>query len=122
MVASVPDPIVDRAELVAPLQMQVKPIDTSETDVGYASFMSDGFVTLIGDDKKVPVRIPRDSGALHSFVRAAILPFSADSDTGSCVPVRGVGLHAIFVPVHTMFLSCGFVRGDLHEYTSDNIY
>lgn len=60
LVATVP--IVDTAELVAPFQMQVKPIDTSWVDMGYAPFMSDGFVTLIGGDKKVPVRILRDSG------------------------------------------------------------
>lgn len=113
LAASIPNPMVDAAELVAPFQMQVKPIDTSEIDAGYAPFLSDGFVTLIGGDEKVPLRILRDSGALHSFVRAAILPFSADSDTGSCVPVRGVGLQTIFVPVHKMFLSCALVQGDV---------
>lgn len=75
--------------------------------------MSDGFVTLICGYKKVTVRILRDSGTLQSFVRAAILPFSVNSDTGSCVPVRGVGLHTIFVPVHKMFLSCCLVNGDI---------
>lgn len=102
----------DLADLVAPFQMQVKPIDTSEIDVGYAPFMSDGFVTLIGSDEKVSVKILRDSGAMHTFVREAVLPFSPGSDTGSCVPVRGMGLKTMFVPVHKMFLSCDLVQGD----------
>lgn len=42
-------------------------------------------------DKTVPVNITSDSGALHSK-QEAILPPSFDSDTQSCVPVRGMGL------------------------------
>lgn len=45
-------------------------------------------------------------------MREAILPFSPSSDTGSCVPVRGMGLQTIFVPVHKMFLSCDLVQGE----------
>uniref|UniRef100_A0A667WFT4 SCAN box domain-containing protein n=1 Tax=Myripristis murdjan TaxID=586833 RepID=A0A667WFT4_9TELE len=101
----------DASELVVPFEMQVKPTDISDIDSGYAPFMSDGFVTLIGSDMKVPVRILRDSGALHSFVREAILPFSPSTDTGSCVPVRGMGLQTLFVPVHKLFLSCDLVQG-----------
>lgn len=36
-------------ERVAPFQMQVKLIDTSEIDSGYAPFMSNGFGRLIGN-------------------------------------------------------------------------
>lgn len=34
----------DKGKLVAPFQRQVKPIETSETDLSYAPFMSDGFL------------------------------------------------------------------------------
>lgn len=54
----------DTEKLVAPFQMQVKPIDTSEIGLGYAPFMSDGFVMLTGSDKKVPVKILRSSAHL----------------------------------------------------------
>lgn len=98
-------------DVQAPFQMHVKQMATSEVDAGYAPFMSDGFVTLIGSDKKVSVRILRDSGALHSFVRGGVLPFSPETDTGSCVPVRGMGLQTLFVPVHKLFLSCDLIQG-----------
>ena len=82
LAAPIPNPTAgDAAEWVAPFQMQVKPTDTSETDTGYAPFMSNGFVRLIGSDKKVPVRIWRDSGYLHTFGSEAILPLSSGSDT-----------------------------------------
>ena len=50
----------DDENLVAPLKMEVKHIESSEIDKGYAPFMSDGFVRLSGGDKKVPVKILRD--------------------------------------------------------------
>ena len=85
------------AGLMAPFQMQVKPVYTSEIDLCYATFVSEGFVKLLGSDEEVPIKILRDSGASQSFVRRKILPFSPISDTGSCVPVRGLGLRTMFV-------------------------
>ena len=86
--------------LLCEAKQQVLIESLSEVESGYASFMSDGFVTLVGSDKKVQVRILRDLGALNTFVRKAILPFSPDSDMGCCVPVRGIGPQTISVPEH----------------------
>ncbi|TKS65190.1 Retrovirus-related Pol polyprotein [Collichthys lucidus] len=33
------------------------------------------------------------------------------TDTGGCIPVRGMGLTTLFVPIHKMFLSCDLVQG-----------
>lgn len=67
--------------------------------------MSDGFVMSIWDEKKIPIKILRDSGALQTFVKEAILLFSGSSDMETCVSVCGMGLQTIFVPVHKTFLS-----------------
>lgn len=67
--------------------------------------MCDGFVMSIGDEKKISVKMLRDSGALHTFVKEAILPFSGSSDMETFVSVCGMGMQTIFVPVHKIFLS-----------------
>lgn len=56
---------------------------------GFEAFVSDGFVSLGGNDSKVPVKILKDTGAINSFIRASVLPFSAETDTGDCVIVKG---------------------------------
>ena len=61
-------------------------------DPGYTAFVSDGYVSLIGSDGKVPVKILRDLGALDSFIVGSVLPFSPDSAVGSSVEVQGMGL------------------------------
>ena len=54
-------------------------------DAVYAPFVSDGFVSLVGDSRRVPVKILRDTGASESLIRQAVLAFSPASDTGSAV-------------------------------------
>lgn len=81
---------------------------------GFEAFVSDGFVSLGGNDCKVPVKILRDTGATDSFIRASVLPFSEETDTGDCVIVRGVSLVPLSAPLHKIFLTCGLVEGDVH--------
>lgn len=61
-----------------------------EIDPGYEAFVSDGWVSLVGSDNKVDVKILRDSGALDSFIVGSVLPFSPDSTVGSSVEVLGM--------------------------------
>lgn len=79
----------------------------------YQIFISAGSVKLKDGDKEDSVKVLRDFGAMHSFVREAILPFSPQSDTGGCVPCRGLALQTLFVPVHKIFLSCGFFQKEV---------
>lgn len=60
----------------------------------YASFISDGFVSWVGNAHRVPVKILRDTGASESFICASVLPFSPVSDTGKFVLIRGIGLQS----------------------------
>uniref|UniRef100_A0AAQ5X4U8 Gypsy retrotransposon integrase-like protein 1 n=1 Tax=Amphiprion ocellaris TaxID=80972 RepID=A0AAQ5X4U8_AMPOC len=80
----------------------------------HPTFVSDGFVSLSDTNCKVPVKILRDTGATDSFIRASVLPFSKDSDTGDCVIVRGVSLVPLSAPLHKVFLTSGFVEGNVH--------
>ncbi|KAK0146160.1 hypothetical protein N1851_014537 [Merluccius polli] len=60
--------------------------------------------------KGIAVRILDGSGALNTFVRASVLPFSPQSDTGSCAPILGMGLQTIYVLVHKIYLSSELVQ------------
>ena len=57
-------------------------------DADYTLFVSDGFVSLVGDSHRVPVKILRDTGASESFIRQAVIPFSSASDTDSLVLIE----------------------------------
>ena len=79
----------------------------------FSAFISDGVVSLVGGDEKVPIKILRDTGAVDSFILESVLPFSKQSDTGSCVMVCGMGLVPFSSPLHKVALACGLVEGDV---------
>lgn len=79
----------------------------------FLPFVSDGFVSLVGSDKKVPVKILRDTAVFDSFIQGSVLPFSKESDTGSSVPVLGVGMKILQVPLHTVMLDSDLVQGQV---------
>lgn len=78
----------------------------------FSAFISDGVVSLSGEPQ-VSIKILRDTGALDSFILESVLPFSAQSDTGSCVLIRGMGLVPFSSPLHKVRLTCGLVEGDV---------
>lgn len=86
---------------------------SSVIDPGYEPFVSSGFVSLVGSDEKIPVKILRDSGALDSFILSSVLPFSSDTDTGNFVLVRGMGLSLVPAPLHKVILCSGLVEGEV---------
>lgn len=65
----------------------------------FLPFDSDGFVSLMGGDKKVPVKILHDTAASDSFIQLLVLPFLKESDTGCLVPLLGMGMKIL--QVHT---------------------
>ncbi|KAK0135992.1 Retrovirus-related Pol polyprotein from transposon 412 [Merluccius polli] len=91
-----------------------KRVTSGVSDVSdYAPFISDGFVSLVGDAHRVPVKILRDTGASESFICASVLPLSPVSDTGKCVLICGIGLQPFPVPLHRIQLFSGFVNGEV---------
>lgn len=79
----------------------------------FLPFVSDGHVSLVGSDSKVPVKILRDTAAFDSFIQASVLPFSEDSHTGCFVPVVGMGMKALKVPLHKMMLYSDLFQGQI---------
>lgn len=78
----------------------------------FSAFISDGVVSLSGEPN-VPIKILRDTGALDSFILETVLPFSVQSDAGSCLLIRGMGLVPFASPLHKIRLTCGLVEGDV---------
>ena len=83
------------------------------TTESYDPFITKGYVSLVGSPVRVPVRVLRDTGASESFIVKSVLPFNADSDTGSCVLIRGIGMQTISVPLHRIELTSDFLQGEV---------
>lgn len=99
---------------LAKKKQSLGPVSKAKDYSGFEAFVSDGFVSLGADGKKVPVKILRDTGATDSFIHASVLPFSDKTDTGDCIIVKGVSLVPLSASLHKVFLSCGLVEGDVH--------
>uniref|UniRef100_A0A8L0DMS3 ribonuclease H n=1 Tax=Oncorhynchus mykiss TaxID=8022 RepID=A0A8L0DMS3_ONCMY len=82
-------------------------------DPDYLPFITKGFVSMLGSKDLVPVKILRDTGASESFVLESVLPFSAKTDSGNSVLIRGIGLNTLSVPLHKLMLDCGLVKGEV---------
>lgn len=82
-------------------------------DPDYLPFITEGFVSMLGSKNLVPVKILRDTGASDSFVLESVLPFSAETDSGNSVLIRGIGLNNLSVPLHKLILDCGLVKGEV---------
>ncbi|XP_071962573.1 uncharacterized protein [Antedon mediterranea] len=79
---------------------------------GYSPFMSDGFVSLIGDDLNLKsVRILRDTGASQSLLLEGILPLSDRSSTWEDVLLQGIELGYFNVPLHNIVIKSDFING-----------
>ena len=79
----------------------------------YAPFIWDGFVSLVGSDVKVPIKILRDTGAYDSYIVDYVLTLLKETDTGDCILSQGMGLTVLSIPLHKMILSCELVQGEV---------
>ncbi|KAL0153620.1 hypothetical protein M9458_051100, partial [Cirrhinus mrigala] len=77
----------------------------------YEPFLFTGSVSFGADTPSKSVSILRDTGASQSFVLADILPFSAETYSGTDVLVRGIELGCVSVPVHVVHLKSDLVTG-----------
>ena len=94
-----------------PVDSQVKCADTAVLDP-YAPFVRMGYVSMVGSDVGVPVKILRDTGAFDSFIRGGVLPLSKETEVGSSVLVRGMGMSVLHVPLHKVILHCDLFQGE----------
>uniref|UniRef100_A0A8C5CMY1 Gypsy retrotransposon integrase-like protein 1 n=1 Tax=Gadus morhua TaxID=8049 RepID=A0A8C5CMY1_GADMO len=92
------------------------PARGESVSVGLASFLpfiSGGHVSLVGGRLKVPVNILRDTAAFDSFIQASVLPFSAETHTGCWVPVVGMEMNVLQVPLHKITLHSDLFQGEI---------
>lgn len=87
--------------------------EPEEIDPGYRKHVSDGFVSLVGSEEMVPVKILRDSGALDSFILDSVLLFSSDTATGDFVLVKDMGLSVFPVPLHQVSFWSEHIEGEV---------
>lgn len=106
--------VQERASAIAAVRAHTNPsTHTDGIDPGYLPFVSDGFVSLVGHEDRVPVKVLRDTGALDSFIVGSLLPFSAKTHSGSNVKVRGMGLTVFSAPRHRLMLFSELVQGEV---------
>ena len=101
------------AMFIAPVSEKFLAGSQAVSGVGCTSFepfISEGFVSLVGGDDRVRVRILRDSAVFDSFI---VLPFSDETYAGSFIPVAGMGMRVLRVPQHKMTLSCDLFQGNV---------
>lgn len=84
---------------------------SSFSEESYQPFLFEGTVSLSPDSSCKSVTILRDTGAAQSFISADVLPFSADSFTGNDILIRGINMHCVNVPLHTVYLRSDIVSG-----------
>ena len=88
--------------------------DQSESvPAAFLPFISDGYVSLVGGSSKVPVKILRDTAAFDSFIQASVIPFSNESHTGCWVPVVGMEMKVLQLPLHKVVLHSDLFQGEL---------
>lgn len=89
------------------------PITVSEHEEMYKPFISHGYVSLVGSETKVPVRILRDTGSSESFILQSVLPFSDESYAGNNLLIRGIELSTLTVPLHKVLLNSDLIHGNV---------
>ncbi len=71
----------------------------------FVPFITEGCVSLLNSESKIPVKILRDTGSSESFILESVLPFSEVSSKGRSVLIRGIGLNTLSVPLHRVHLT-----------------
>ena len=109
---------VATAAPVRPVSTCVTPTFGSNEDTSvvalnsYRPFIMQGTVSLVQGGEEVPVTILRDTGAFDSFIQAGVLPLTNVSDTGDKVPIRGIDMNILLVPLHNVVLKCELFQGE----------
>ena len=90
-------------------------LDIPEEVVGdrFKPFISEGFVSFVGDSHLQPIKILRDTGAFQSLILEEALPFSEKSSVGANVLISGVEGGVISVPLHKVDLHSDLVSGSV---------
>ena len=104
--------VVKRVGSVTPECEPKSPKTQSSPGLDYLLFVTEGFVSLLEGDKKILGKMWHDTGAFDSFIVMSVLPFSENFDTGDYVPVIGMSMNVLKVPLHKIRLFSDLFQGE----------
>ena len=83
------------------IEDEINPITESDYMDNYKPFISEGVVSLVGDENSSQKdKILRDPGVTQSLMLDSVLPLTENSFTGANVLISGVEMGVLEVPLH----------------------
>ena len=92
------------------IEDEISPNTESDYMENYKPFISEGVVSLVGDEK---VKILRDTGATQSLMLDSVLPLTENSFTGANVLISGVEMGVLEVPLHEVNIKSSLINGNI---------
>ena len=96
------------------IEDKISPETESDYMENYKPFISEGVVSLVGDESSSQkVKILRDTGATQSLMLDSVLPLTENSFTGANVPILGVEIGVLEVPLHEVNIKSSLINGNI---------
>ena len=96
------------------IEDEISPNTESDYMENYKPFISDGVVSLVGDESSSQkVKILRDTGATQSLMLDSVLPLTENSFTGANVLISGVEMGVLEVPLHEVNIKSSLINGNI---------
>ena len=96
------------------IEDEISPETESDYMENYKPFISEGVVSLIGDENSSQkVKILRDTGATQSLMLDSVLPLTENSFTGANVLISGVEMGVLEVPLHEVNIKSSLINGNI---------
>ena len=104
------------------IEDEISPNTESDYMENYKPFISEGVVSLVGDENSSQkVKILRDTGATQSLMLDSVLPLTENSFTGANVPISGVEMGVLEVPLHEVNIKSSLINGNMHVFHISSI-
>ena len=96
------------------IEDEINPNTESDYMENYKPFISEGVVSLVGDESSSQkVKIFRDTAATQSLMLDSVLPLTKNSFTGSDVLISGVEMGILEVPLHEVNIKSSLINGNI---------
>ena len=96
------------------IEDEISPNTESDYMENYKSFISEGVVSLVGDENSSQkVKILRDTGATQSLMLDSVLPLTENSFTGANILISGVEMGVSEVPLHEVNIKSSLINGNI---------
>ena len=96
------------------IEDEISPNKESDYMDNYKPFISEGVVSLIGDESSSQkVKILRDTRATQSLMLDSVLPLTENSFTGANVLISGVEMGVLEVPLHEVNIKSSLINGNI---------